>query len=379
MKNTTEERILEYLKYGIKVVVNNETHTVWIFDYKNRKNTFFYLHEAKYKGSPENSKPDFTLFINGIPVIVIEAKSEIIPLSHSIALDQIRRYEMFSPDLFRFVQFGVAYGEDKLYTPTIPNWRREVRDLPAFNWTLREGIIRKNQIFDLLKPERVLEFIKYFIFYTHPREGEIGKLIARQNQYRATFKAIKRIGEYIENPEMNRGLIWHWQGSGKTYTMFFIANYFLDLYYGTHPVVFFVVDREDLENQHERVLKSVQDVKFRTLFEKVESIAELGKIITVAKKSEMSKNIIPRGIYLTTIQKFQKGKRRRENAEGLTEKEDKEVTKQLYSLLIKLGRDYLDHLVQNDPKEYNKHIQRLECLSRKEKERYLLKKHPFPD
>lgn len=72
MKNATEERILEYLKYGIKVV-NNEIHTVWIFDYKNRKNTFFYLHEVKYRGSPENSKPDFTLFINGIPVIVIEA------------------------------------------------------------------------------------------------------------------------------------------------------------------------------------------------------------------------------------------------------------------------------------------------------------------
>lgn len=100
------------------------------FDYKNRKNTFFYLHEVKYRGSPENSKPDFTLFINGIPVIVIEAKSEIIPSSHSIALNQIRRYDMFSPDLFRFVQFGVAYGEDKLYTPTMPNWRREVRDLP---------------------------------------------------------------------------------------------------------------------------------------------------------------------------------------------------------------------------------------------------------
>ena len=373
LKNAAEERILEYIKYGIKVVVNDETHTVWLFDYKNRKNTFFYLHEAKYKGSPENSKPDFTLFINGIPVIIIEAKSESIPSSHSIALDQIRRYEMFSPDLFRFVQFGVAYGEDKLYSPTMPNWRRETRDLPAFNWTLRENRIRKNQIFDLLKPERVLEFVKYFIFYIHPREGEIGKLIARRNQYRATIKVINRIKEYMENPEMNRGLIWHWQGSGKTYTMFFIANYFLDLYYSTHPVVFFVVDREDLEIQHERVLKAVQDVKFKTLFEKVESIAALGKIITVAKRSEISENIIPRGIYLTTIQKFQKGKKRRENIEGISEKEDREITRQLYSLLLKLGEEYLEQLAQKNPEEYSRHIQKLERLDEVNKERYLLK------
>jgi len=46
---------------------------------------------------------------------------------------------------------------------------------------MREGGIREDRIFDLLKAEKVLEFIKYFIFYTHPKEGEICKLIARQN------------------------------------------------------------------------------------------------------------------------------------------------------------------------------------------------------
>jgi len=95
---------------------------------------------------------------------------------------------------------------------------------------------------------------------------------------------MERVEEHMNN-EKNCGLIWHWQGSGKTFTMFFIANYFLDLYYPTHPVVFFVVDREDLENQHERVLKAAHDTKFKTLFEKVESIAELGKTVIVAKRS----------------------------------------------------------------------------------------------
>ena len=259
LKNATEERILNYLKYGIPVVVRKETLLVQLIDYSNRKNTFFYLYEAKFKGSPQNVKPDFTLFINGIPIALIEVKSESIPASHITAVNQIRRYEIFSPELFRFVQFGIAYGDEKYYTPTLPNWKREAKDLRIYRWN--------NGIFDFLKVNRVLEFLKYFIFFLKPKEGETTKLIARQNQYRATVKAINRIKEYLNGSKKNRGLIWHWQGSGKTYTMFFIANYFLDLYYSTNPLVFFVVDREDLENQHERVLKAVQDEKFRALQE----------------------------------------------------------------------------------------------------------------
>jgi len=118
-------------------------------------------------------------------------------------------------------------------------------------------------------------------------------------------------------------LIWHWQGSGKTFTMFFIASYFLNFYYATNPVIFFVVDREDLEDQHERVLKSVQDFKFKALFEKIESIKRLGEVIRILKESEMTKSVIPRGIYLTTIQKFQRGR----SVEGLSDEEDREATR----------------------------------------------------
>jgi len=361
LRNTTEERILNYLKYGIPVVVRKETLLVQIFDYSNRKNTFFYLYEAKFKGSPQNVKPDFTLFINGIPIAIIEVKSESIPASCITAVNQIRRYEIFSHELFRFVQFGIAYGDEKYYTPTFPNWKRETKDSQIYRWN--------SGIFDFLKVDRVLEFLKYFIFFLKPKEGETTKLIARQNQYRATIKAINRIKEYLNGSKKNRGLIWHWQGSGKTYTMFFIANYFLDLYYSTNPLVFFVVDREDLESQHERVLKAVQDEKFRALFRKVESIKSLGEIIRVAKESEMSENIIPRGVYLTTIQKFQRGTKQ---SNGLSEEEDKRATAELYTLLLNLGKSYLEHLKDTNHEEYLKHMRELENLDDRGKERYLL-------
>lgn len=167
------------------------------------------------------------------------------------------------------------------------------------------------------------------------------------------------------NNKKNRGLIWHWQGSGKTFTIFFIANYFLDRYYSQNPVVFFVVDRQDLERQHDEVLKSVHEEKFRSLYKKIESIPELCEIIETLKESEFSKNIIPRGVYLTTIQKFQRGQT---NVEGLSEKEDREASQRIYSVLLSLAEKYLKHLEKTNPEEYRK----VSSLKGKDREKYLL-------
>ncbi|HIP32750.1 MAG TPA: HsdR family type I site-specific deoxyribonuclease [Crocinitomicaceae bacterium] len=359
--NSREERILYYLKYGVKIKVGKEIFTFNLIDHqKPKRNYFFFLHEAKFKGSPDNSKPDFTLFINGIPIVIIEAKPESVPFSHKQALKDIRSYEMRSPDLFRFVQFAVAYGDEKRYTPTLPNWERKEIQSFSFNW--------KDDIFDLLRPSRLVEFIKYFVFFWNPEEGVRRKLIARWNQYRATKRAMKRIDEHIKGGK-NKGLIWHWQGSGKTFTMFFIANYFLDRYYSQNPVVFFVVDRQDLERQLDEVLKSIQEEKFRSLYRKIESISELCRVIETLKESEFSKNIIPRGVYLTTIQKFQRGQ---SDFVGLSEKEDQEATQRIYSLLHKLAERYLKHLEKSDPEEYRKAIEKLSSLKGKDKEKYIL-------
>ena len=209
--------------------------------------------------------------------------------------------------------------------------------------------------------------IKYFTFFVKTPDETHFKLVARSNQYRATKEAIKRINEYLSGSDKNRGLIWHWQGSGKTYTMFFIANYFLDLYYSTHPIVFFIVDRTDLERQHEKVLKAVEDAKFKTLFEKIENIERLHEIIKTIKESEVNRNIIPRGVFLTTIQKFQRG-----NLDSLSEEEDREITKGLQNLLIELGKQYLDQIRERNPEEYGKHLTELNKRNENGKIEYLM-------
>lgn len=107
-----EVRMLEYLKHGITINVRGRNDRIILIDYERpENNVFFYLHEARFSGFPQNVGPDFTLFVNGIPVAIIEAKPTDVVGSENEALNQIRRYEIYSPELFRFVQLAVAYGD----------------------------------------------------------------------------------------------------------------------------------------------------------------------------------------------------------------------------------------------------------------------------
>lgn len=320
LESAGEVETLEYLKYGLSLTSLGRYDRVKLIDYDNpSNNTFFFLHEAKFPGSPDNIKPDFTLFINGVPVVIIEAKARgIIELedvdwrrwskvqgTEEEALTQIRRYERYSKPLFRFVQFGVAYGDKQLYTPTMPSGG----SAPAFEWRYPDE--EKPDVFDLLKPERLLDVLRYYTFFfrRNGRGAKRIKVIARWNQYRATKRIIGRIEEYLSmEGEKRNGLVWQWQGSGKTFIMFFVANWFLNRYKGRNPVTFFVVDRTDLKTQHSGVFESVEDREFREHFDVVKNISELRKRIEEMMKSEETGRVIPTGIHITTIQKFQYGK-----------------------------------------------------------------------
>jgi len=180
----------------------------------------------------------------------------------------------------------------------------------------------------------LLEYLRYFVFYRRECGGGLGKIIARYNQYYAAKKAMRRIDEYMAGGRLNQGLMWHWLGSGKMYTMFFIANYFLDKYWGRRPIVFFIVDRSDLEEQHEKVFKSIEEPRFTKLFQKIDSIRELHHRIRVIRESEYLGGTIAYGVYLTTIQKFRRGPRAPETREEL-EREVEEFRGGLLDLLMK--------------------------------------------
>ena len=245
LRTATPEDVLEYLRNGVPVSIGVEGRGGWsgrvmLIDYNYlSNNVFFYLKRPRFMGL-STREPDLLLYINGIPIVIVEAKDPTRLDSHREAITQIRTYERDLPDLFWFVQIGVAVGDDEYYMPTLPGSYNTRRD--AYRWIV-EGT-NNSDVVQLLKPETLLEFIRYFIYF---REGSSGteKIVARYNQYYATKAIMRRVDNYLRgSDDRNRGLIWHWQGSGKTYIMFFAARMFIDKYYRERPGVFNVVDKK---------------------------------------------------------------------------------------------------------------------------------------
>lgn len=358
LRNATEDSLIDCLKYGVQYTVKrSEKRTYCLIDYANsQNNSFIYAREIKYPGLPRNTKPDFTLFINGIPIALIEVKPSTRIDSEQEAIDQIRRYEQESPELFRYAQLAIAYARRKLFIPTYPNWNREARLIPAQPWKTEKqqgkDAIKTESIDHLLTPTVLLNIIKWFTFF-RGKNGKTDKIIARYNQYMATEKALQRITDYLNGQkEMEKGLIWHWQGSGKTYTMFYIANKYFEEYFERNPLIFFLIDRIDLQKQLKDFLEALKAPRFKSYLKTIESIEQLKQEITTIKRSEYKKGIIIKGINIVLIQKFQ-----REDFENL---------------LLNLANEQLEHTKQTNQKEYEKTQKELEKLPPDEKRKKLI-------
>ncbi len=304
--------VLNYLKNGTIVEVDrgrkgSVSLTVRFIDFQTLHNNHFcFIHEAKFKGYPDNSKPDFTLFVNGIPVAVIEAKrefSETEEETYKEGIKQIERYERDSWELFKYVQIGVVIADENRYIPTYPNPERENRIKRKPNLWMNEE--EKEDIYNLLSPEVLLDLIENFTLFSLERAGTITKIIPRYKQFWAVNKAFKRIKEYLdEGKGRNRGLIWHWQGAGKTFEILFLTEKFYRKYENKNPTVFIVVDRVDLENQFENDISAIKGSKFLESFKRIESVAQLKEVLKTLKKSEENPNLSPKGVYLVMAHKF---------------------------------------------------------------------------
>jgi type I restriction enzyme R subunit len=312
MNESKPEVVLDYIKNGILITLDKGrkgqvSNGVKLIDYKNiEKNIFNYAYELKFKGN-DNIIPDFTLYINGIPIIVIEAKREFSEKeTYEEAIKQINRYEREAPKLFNYVQFAVAYGDEKLYIPTYPNEEKEDRFKKPYKWKNKN---KEEDIWDLLNRERVLDIIKNFIFFSKDRAGRKTKIIPRYMQYWAVKKAYERITNYLNDKDYkNRGLVWHWQGSGKTFEILYLAELFYNEFKNKDPIVFIMVDRRELENQFNDDIIALQNAAFKDSFKKINSIEELKKVLEGIKKSEKNPNISEKGVYLVMMHKFDKNK-----------------------------------------------------------------------
>ncbi len=283
--------ILRYFKYGVPIKTEKEkiVRYIQLFDHNNReKNEFFTTNQFEFSGK-EKIRLDVLLFVNGIPVVNIECKNPYTgKTNYYDAYKQIKRYEKAASELYKYVQIGIACAERVKYFPVVP-WLEDVKQ-EVWRW---DDLKEDSAIFEMLRPDVLLDIMKDFIFVREFR-GEMTKVIGRYIQYRAANKLHQRVMDNLEGrTDKNRGLIWHWQGSGKTLTMIFAAH---KLFFRLgKPTILFIVDRRDLERQFSDELSSL-DLNFT--FEKIETMEHLKEVLTYDNYKGK------RGVFLTLIHKF---------------------------------------------------------------------------
>ncbi len=286
------KQILNFYKFGIPIKFEREktVHYIHLFDHKNiERNEFIVTRQVHYDGR-ERIRTDLMLYINGIPLVNIECKNPV-SLSENWfnAYKQIKDYEKTVPELYKYVQIGVAAESCAKFFPIVP-WQSEVK---VNEWKDGEKD-SVDSIIELFSKDTILDIVQNYLFF-RVEMGEATKVIARYMQYRASDKMVNRVIDNLRGIEpKDKGLIWHWQGSGKTLSMIFAAN---KLYYSKllqNPTVFFIVDRVELEEQLYKEFYSL-DIVEPEIIGSVEELKEVLKYDDYRGK---------RGIFITLIHKF---------------------------------------------------------------------------
>jgi len=295
------DKFLEIIRNGLVVPIQkeNKERIIKLIDFKNIENNEFIVTNQYRLEGLKGDRIDILLLINGIPVVLIEAKNPTIEKADWLeAYKQIKRYEEEVRELFKYVQFSIA--TDGIKTKYFPNaYLEEGSDLisewkDAYPYKKEdfEGDILKITLYGLLSKENLLKILENYIFVKRdPKKSS--KVMARYMQFRASDKICERVIKGLQDKRKKKfGLIWHWQGSGKTYTMAFSAWRLLYAPEAEKPSIFVMVDRKDLEDQIKK------DFAFLKIpIERVNSIRELINILKWGKEGK-------RDIFLVTIEKF---------------------------------------------------------------------------
>lgn len=228
---------------------NHEHTTVRLIDFDNLENNQFVVtSQFIFRTGPADRRADLILLVNGFPLVLIEAKT---PVRQAVswvdgALQVHDDYEKNVPELFVANVFSVAtegkelkFGSVRMPVDLWGPWRGDDEATPG---TL-EGV--KVAVAGLLRPAVVLDILAHFtLFATDAKKRRI-KVVCRYQQYEAANLIVQRV--LAGRPR--KGLIWHFQGSGKSLLMVFAAQKLRLQPELKNPTVIIVVDRVDLDAQ----------------------------------------------------------------------------------------------------------------------------------
>lgn len=283
--------VWEYLK-GLKTIfveAEQRERNLRLVDAEHPEANIFYVtDEFRFVSGRTKIRADAVFFVNGIPVIVVETKAPTQPEGIAEAFDQIRRYHEQAPELMAEAQlFALTQLMEFFYGPT---WNLSKKAL--INWREEQPGDFETLVKTFVDPHRLLRVLTDYILFVR-KDGELTKAVLRPHQMRAVEKVLARAREVSRRSRQERrGLVWHTQGSGKTYTMITVAKRLLEDPRFENPTILMIVDRNELQQQ---------------LFQNLESLGF--KRVYLARGKEHLRQLLrddTRGLIVSMIHKFDK-------------------------------------------------------------------------
>ena len=246
------EQMMDYLQNGVEVKYvadgRNQTALVRLVDFEHPAQNLFKVCNQWRVVEHEKIRCDIVVFVNGLPLVVIELKS---PANDNVEEDdaylQIKQYQQKCPTLFVYNAFSVT--SDMLTTKAGTLTAKQNRYM---EWKSRDGVSESAEVIDyetffegIFRRERLIDILQNFICFDH-KDGRTAKIMAAYHQYFAVNKAVAKTHEAIGG-NGKIGVFWHTQGSGKSLSMVFYVHRLIQQFPQCTIVV--VTDRNDLDQQ----------------------------------------------------------------------------------------------------------------------------------
>ncbi len=296
------ENFHRYLTDGVDVEVRTPSgirgEKVYIVDFSNPENNeFLAVNQFTIIEGSQNKRPDLILFVNGLPLVVVELKNAVDEnASVKSAYNQLQTYKQAIPSLFNYNELLiVSDGWDALCGTLTSDFGR------FMSWKTKDGKTTADHLqpqmevmfLGMLNKQTLLDLICQFIVF-EKSDSKTLKKVAAYHQYYAVNKAVEStIIASSSNGDRRGGVIWHTQGSGKSLSMVFYSGKLIIEPRMENPTLVILTDRNDLDEQLHDTFTNCQQL-LRQEPQKAESRRELRQLLKVTSG----------GIVFTTIQKF---------------------------------------------------------------------------
>lgn len=304
---TFHKHLTERIDVEVRTADGIRGEKVYIADFKNpEQNEFLVVNQFTIIEGSKNKRPDIILFINGLPLVVIELKNATDEnATVKTAFSQIQIYKQAIPSLFTYNELLiVSDGWDALCGTVTSDWGR------FMSWKTKDGRTTADSLqpqmevmfTGMLNKQTLLDLIRHFIVFEKSNEKTLKK-VAAYHQYYAVNKAIvsTKLATGFSLPpsggvggalgDRRAGVVWHTQGSGKSLSMVFYTGKLVLVL--DNPTIVVLTDRNDLDDQLYETFTNCQQL-LRQEPQHAEDRKHLRKLLSVASG----------GIVFTTIQKF---------------------------------------------------------------------------